>query len=66
MKKRNGLDKRTIFLLLTGTLLMSFTLLTNHFFETLIDIEDFFKGFGLAIVISALIVQSSIDKKTSA
>lgn len=49
-----------------GTLCMSFTLLTRHFFETPIDIDDFLKGLGLAFIISSLFVQRKLEMKAKA
>ena len=40
---------------------MSFTLLTRHFFETPIDVDDFLKGLGVAFMISALFVQKKLE-----
>ena len=62
MKKQN-LKKTTIYLILVGTLCMSFTLLTRNFFETPLDLDDFFKGLGVAFIISALFVQRKLERK---
>lgn len=64
MKKQNQLKKQTILLLAIGTLCMSFTLLTRHFFETPLDIEDFLKGLGVAFTISSLFVQRKLERKS--
>ncbi len=56
------MKKQTILLLLAGTLLMSFTLFTRHFFNTPDSLGDFLKGLGLAFIIAALIVQKKLDK----
>lgn len=51
MKGRHELKRQAILLLIVGTLCMSFTLLTKHFFETPLDLEDFLKGLGVTFVI---------------
>ena len=61
MKKQNQFKKQTILLFFAGTLCMSFTLLTRHFFETPIDVDDFLKGLGVAFMISALFVQKKLE-----
>jgi hypothetical protein len=58
------MKKSTIFLLCIGTLCMSFTLLTRHFFETSLAIEDFLKGLGVAFIISSLFVQRKLQGKS--
>ena len=64
MKRKQKLKKKTIFLLMIGALCMSFTLLTRHFFETPMNIEDFLKGLGIAFIISSLFVQKKLERKT--
>lgn len=64
MKKQNQFKKQTILLIFAGTLCMSFTLLTRHFFETAIDVNDFLIGIGAAFIFSALIVQKKLTRKT--
>lgn len=61
--KTNKMKKTTIYLLSIGTLCMSFTLLTRHFFETPLGIEDFLKGLGVAFIISSLFVQKKLERK---
>ena len=63
MKRRHELKKQTILLLMIGTLFMSFTLITRHFFETPLDLEDFIKGLGVAFIISSLFVQRKLERK---
>jgi len=58
------MKKSTILLLTIGTLCMSFTLLTRHFFTTALDIEDFLKGLGVAFIISSLIIQWNHQRKS--
>ncbi len=57
------MKKTTIYLLLIGTLCVSFTLITRHFFKTPSGIEDFLKGLGVAFIISSLFVQNKHGKK---
>ena len=64
MKKQNQLKKPVIHLLVIGTLCMSFTLLTRHFFKTSLDIEDFFKGLGVAFIVSSLFVQRKLERES--
>ena len=64
MKRQNQFKKQAILLFFAGTLCMSFTLLTRHFFETPIDVDDFLKGLGVAFIVSALFVQKKLEKKT--
>lgn len=64
MNRQLKLKKQTILLLLIGTLLMSFTLLTRHFFGIPIDLEDLLKGLGVGFIISSLFVQRKLEKKT--
>lgn len=59
------MKKQTIYLLLTGTLCMSFTLFSRHFFETSFVVEDFLKGLGFALIISSLFVQRKLESKSS-
>ncbi|MCB0707342.1 MAG: hypothetical protein KDC34_18625 [Saprospiraceae bacterium] len=63
MKKQTPFKKQTILLFFAGTLCMSFTLLTRHFFETPLDTADFLKGLGVAFIISALFIQRKFEKK---
>ena len=64
MKKQNQLKKPVIHLLVIGTLCMSFTLLTRHFFKTPLDIEDFFKGLGVAFIVSPLFIQRKLERES--
>ncbi len=57
------MKKQTIYLLAFGTLCMSFTLLTRHFFSISSDLNDFLKGFGAAFIISSLFVQMKLQSK---
>lgn len=57
------MKKQTILLLAIGTLSMSFTLLTRHFFETTLEVEDFLKGLGVAFIISSLFVQRKLERE---
>ena len=41
-------------LLLVGTLCMSFTVFTRSILPVSENVEDFFKGFGIVLVISAI------------
>jgi len=63
MKRKQKFKKQTILLMMVGTLCMSFTLLTRHFFETPLDIEDFLKGLGVAFIISSVFVQRTLERK---
>jgi hypothetical protein len=58
------MKKQTILLLTIGTLSMSFTLLTRHFFEITVDVEDFLKGLGVAFIISSIFVQKKLQRKS--
>lgn len=58
------MKKTTIFLLTIGTLCMSFNLLTRHFFNTSLEIDDFLKGLGVAFMISSLFVQRKLQKNS--
>ena len=64
MKRQHQLKRQTILLLVAGTFFMSFTLLTRHFFEISLDIEDFLKGLGVAFIISSLFVQGKLERKS--
>jgi len=66
MKRQHKLKRQTILLLMIGTLCMSFTLITRHFFETPLDLEDFLKGLGVAFIISSLFVQRKLERKEQA
>ena len=63
MKRRRELKKQTILLMMIGMLCISFTLITRHFFETPLDLEDFIKGLGVAFIISSLFVQRKLERK---
>jgi hypothetical protein len=58
------MKRQTILLLLVGTLCMSFTLFTKHFFKVPDTLGDFLKGLGVAFIISALFVQKKLEKTT--
>lgn len=58
------MKKSTIFLLTIGTLCMSFTLLTRHFFKTSLEVDDFLKGLGVAFIISSLFVQWKLQRNS--
>lgn len=61
-ESKNKIKKTPIYLLSIGTLCMSFTSLTRHFFETPLGVEDFFKGLGVAFIISSVFAQIKLDK----
>lgn len=60
------MKKQTILLLLIGSLCLSITLLTRHFFTIPEDPADFIKGFGAALIIGALFVQRKLSKAKGA
>jgi glycopeptide antibiotics resistance protein len=64
MKSQIQIKRQTIILVFLGSLFISFTLLTRHFFETPVDIADFLTGLGVAFMLSALYVQNKLEKKT--
>jgi hypothetical protein len=57
------MKKQTLWLLLTGSLCMGFTLLTGPFMKVSLDLSDFLKGFGTSLVFGAFIVQVKLAKK---
>ena len=63
MKRTNRLKKQTLWLIAIGTVCMSFTLLTRHFFETPIDLADFLKGLGVAFIGASLFLQKKLERK---
>ena len=63
--KRNQLTRLKFMLIISGGFLMGFTLLTRHFFETPVDLEDFLKGIGAAFLISALFIERKLHQKNS-
>ena len=50
------MKKQTCWLMLVGALLMSFTVFTRAFIVVPEDTADFLKGMGVAIIISAFIL----------
>jgi hypothetical protein len=58
------MKRQTLLLLLVGTLCMSFTLFTRHFFNVPDALSDFLKGLGVVFIISALFVQKKLEKTT--
>lgn len=57
------MKKLTLWLLLTGSLLMSFTLLTRSFLNVSDYAEYLMKGFGVALVVGALILEKNSKKQ---
>jgi hypothetical protein len=60
------MKKQTLWLLLIGNLCMSFTLFTNPIMKVPVDLGDFIKGFGVALVFGALYVQKKLERKVAA
>lgn len=58
------MKKSVIFLILLGTLCLSFRIITRHFFETPADLVHFIRGFGVGIIIAALLLQKKLEKKS--
>jgi len=58
------MKRQTLLLILIGTLCMSFTLFTRHFLNVPDNLSDFFKGLGIAFIISALFVQKKLERTT--
>lgn len=63
MNREHKLKRPTIILLFVGTFLMSFNLLTRHFFNIPVDLVDFLKGLGVGFILSSLFVQRKLEKK---
>ena len=51
------MKKQTRWLMLIGTLCMSFTLFTRSFINVPESISDFLKGFGVALIFSAFFLE---------
>jgi len=51
------MKKRTCWLMLIGALCMGFTLFTRSFINVSESISDFIRGFGVAMIISAFILE---------
>jgi len=49
------MKKQVLLLLLFGNLCMSFSLFTRHFIKVPESIDEFLKGLGVALIISALV-----------
>jgi ribose/xylose/arabinose/galactoside ABC-type transport system permease subunit len=56
--------KGICWLMLVGSLCMSFTSFTRSFLHVSENVEDFFKGFGIVLVISALIFMQRKKEQT--
>lgn len=61
MKK---LSEASLLLLICGTFCFGLTLLTPRFISISMDVDDFLKGFGTALMLGAVIVQMK-KRKTS-
>ena len=57
------MKKQTLYLLLAGNLLMSFTLFTRSFFIVSEQVTDFLKGFGIVLVLYAFAIM--VTKKSN-
>ncbi len=57
------MKKQTLLLLLLGALCMSFPLFSRTFISITDNVADFLKGFGVAMIIGALIIQSKKKKQ---
>jgi len=57
------MKRLTLWLLLIGSLLMIFTLLADSFINISPSLEDFVKGFGITLVVGALLLQKNSKKQ---
>ena len=58
--------RQTKFLLITGGLLMGFSLITRYFFTVPEDVDDFLKGIGVSFVIASIFVQRKLERRREA
>jgi hypothetical protein len=56
------MKKQTLWLLLIGSVCMSFSLLASPFIKVPDSITDFLKGMGVAFIIAALFVQKKLQR----
>jgi uncharacterized protein YhhL (DUF1145 family) len=56
------MKKQVLWLLLFGNLCMSFSLFTRHFIKVPESIDELLKGLGVALIISALVVQKKLKR----
>jgi hypothetical protein len=56
------MKKQTLILLVIGSFCVSLTLFSKHLSSGFNDIDDFAKGLGVALIISALFVQRKLER----
>jgi hypothetical protein len=56
------MKKQTLWLLVIGSVCMSFSLFASPFIKISDPITDFLKGLGVAFIISALFVQKKLSR----
>lgn len=59
----NTIRKQTCWLLFSGSLIMSLDLLTRHFMHVPESLTDFFKGFGVALMVGAMVLGKQACEK---